>query len=459
MAERATSQQSYREGRCEEMIAFHSCFRGLSRAKELSWVSVWMTLVVSIASACSDESTNDAGFCPSSRVDCLDGGGVPGDGGQGTDGGVDAGVQDVDVGIEEMDAGDLDGGEDPDSGMSGLDAGLDGGAPGTLEGICGLSPATLDEFEDCRVRAWCAYLLRCDPFGIYGELQDCIENNDAVTFGSWGYIRDRLREAREGARVSLNQEDFEACLRRLADETTCQSGRYPACITRWTGHVPDGETCFIDAECEGGGSRCIRDCDNQCCAGICHRGAGVGEPCGLAGECASGLHCAMVDGDFECISGDRGTPCYSEVDCDDDDWCDEGTCVADLPTGASCASLAQCNGMDQCVGILSLPEPHCEPTHSVGDRCDFFCLGPLWCDLSQGLVGECRALPAENEDCSGSRRCLGSGLYCDITGHCVPRKEMGVSCADEGCVPGSICTGTTSESAECTLFERCRPEF
>ena len=135
-------------------------------------------------------------------------------------------------------------------------------------------------------------------------------------------VTPRLREAYEAGRVALDPVAYEACLLRLADTTTCFSGNYPACTARWTGHVAEESSCFIDAECEGDGARCVRNCMNQCCAGTCEEVAELGEPCGAAVPCAAGLHCPL-NGPAECVSGDRGTACESSLDCDVDDWCDD----------------------------------------------------------------------------------------------------------------------------------------
>jgi len=409
------------------------------------------------ASACSDPPLPLVDLCPESGV-CDADVSNPGrpDGGHLPDGAVllDSGPIRPDGGVGMYDTG------SPDSGTIGRDGGSasDTGTRGLTE-VCGINPVTVDDYEDCRFQRFCEFLVRCDAFGSYSSVSDCLENHDDSTFGSIGYIRNALKEASAAGRVSLNSDAFEGCVRRLADDSTCYSGGYPDCLARWTGNVPNGGACQIDMECSPEGSRCIRDCSDQCCTGVCRASAQLAEQCGVEQPCAAGLHCSPVDGSFQCISGDIGTPCYSVIDCDIDSWCQDGTCVPDLPTGSSCTLLAACNGVDQCVGAFVLEDPRCEPSISEGDRCDFNCLGSLWCDLSQGPVGVCRALPTLGEDCSGARRCASSDLYCAPSRRCELRHSEGSLCRDEGCEQGTICTSTTSEPARCMRVDWCLPEF
>ena len=366
----------------------------------------------------------------------------------------DAAVPAPDANFDDAGAGVEDGGfDDPDSGVA--DAGLS-----SLAEICdGIEPTTLEEYENCRFRAFCGFLARCEAFGFYASVDDCLNNHDEVTFGSISYIRTRLEAASDDGRVSLDRPAFERCIRRLLDESTCYSGQIPDCIGRWVGQATDGEACEIDAECAPTGSRCIRTCEDQCCAGTCRASAGVGEACGAQRRCAAGLHCADTGESFECISGDRGTRCYKAFDCDVDSWCEDGTCVADLPTGSRCSTLSACNGLDQCIGVFALPEPRCESTSMVGDRCDFGCMGPLWCDQTAGPIGTCRALPIEGEDCSLSQRCFGSNLYCNAQRRCAPRVAEGASCMNDSCARGTVCTSTTGQQDLCLPREQCLPEF
>src|SRR5262249_39465435 len=76
----------------------------------------------------------------------------------------------------------------------------------------------------------------------------------------------------------------------------------------------------------------------------------------------------------------------------------------------------------------------------VGDSCDSFCYGDLYCDGS----GHCHALPGLSEGCSGLTPCGGVNTICS-NGSCVLRSDAGVTCNNQSCLPGLFCTSELND--------------
>src|SRR5262249_6349447 len=123
-------------------------------------------------------------------------------------------------------------------------------------------------------------------------------------------------------------------------------------------------------------------------------------------------------------------------------WCDKGTCKADLPEGGSCNSLLQCGGETECVGLMRPVAPAtCRRVTEVGDSCDWFCLGNLYCDLAGTTgFGVCKPIPVHGQACSPLLPCLGVDQRCSSQGQCVDRSTVNQSCTDGTCMPGMFCS-------------------
>ncbi|TMQ16498.1 MAG: hypothetical protein E6J90_23630 [Deltaproteobacteria bacterium] len=343
------------------------------------------------------------------------------------------------------DAGDAAG---SDASGDGSDASTDAGVPDAsdpgdlLVAMCGSTPATPQDWEHCRAKRFCETHVRCSEQNLYTSPQECIELSDALSGGAIEFdIFEKARAVAAG-RAAINVAAFTQCLVDFSPQQCSTAATAPSCPTRYTGTVADGQACFNDAECISPGARCEpTDCGASCCTGTCTPLQKLGQPCHDFGACEPGLVCSVTT--QKCVTGDVGTAC-GRYDCDAGNWCNNGTCKPDVAEGAPCNSLLQCGGETTCVGTMRLVAPAtCRHVTSVGDACDWFCLGNLYCDLSNpDGFGVCRSLPTLDETCSFLRPCIGQNLRCSDPdqGVCIPRTGLGQPCTDGTCLPGLFCT-------------------
>jgi hypothetical protein len=158
--------------------------------------------------------------------------------------------------------------------------------------------------------------------------------------------------------------------------------------------------------------------------------------------CEPTLQCSP--GTMKCVTGAIGSSC-TMLDCEARGWCDttDHICEADVRQGAPCTSITQCGGETSCVGLRRMVEPAtCRRITQAGDACDWYCLGNLYCDLSNpGGLGVCTPLPTLGQSgCSLLVPCLGRLNRCDSKGQCVGRDQVGQSCTNGTCMPGLFCT-------------------
>ncbi len=351
--------------------------------------------------------------------------------------------------------GDDDGGTDagPDASGdgghpdAGVDAMPDAPEPGDLEVMCGSVPTTAEDWERCRAKRFCESHVHCSEKNRYANVQECIDRIDTVWDGQYSFdVFESVRAVTDG-RASIDVAAFTQCLHDLSAERCSTAGTSRSCVDRYIGTIADEQPCTSDAECLSAGAQCEpRDCGDSCCVGTCTPRVSLGHACdddnrceasGTASSCcAPGLVCSVPS--LTCMTGDVGSACG---DCDAGAWCDHGVCRADLTEGAVCNSILQCRGETTCVGKYRGAEPaRCRHVTSIGDACDDFCLGNLYCDLSNPTgFGVCRSLPGRDEACSDFRPCLGLNNYCE-QGVCLPRKGPSQPCAEGSCLPGLFCT-------------------
>lgn len=325
-----------------------------------------------------------------------------------------------------------------DAGRDAGDAGVDASHP-NLVALCGSEPLTAADWEACYHRRWCEWQVGCRPTNSYSNVQDCIEQSDKVELGLFTVLSRKNERAVARGQASVNVPVFTQCLLDL-DRVNCDTAMSSeSCATRYVGMVQDGGDCYDNAECASPGATCDAQaaCSEACCLGTCHRAMNEGETCTTV-RCAPGLICHGT-----CRSGNVGTPCGSSRDCDENAWCDRGTCAADLTPGTACASLAQCSGDTRCLGlsiVVSTPGT-CLRTARPGDPCDSICYGNVYCDGS----GICRELPQLHQPCSAMTGCSGYDNVCS-NGQCVPRGDVGTACGSSApCVPGLFCDSSSGQ--------------
>jgi hypothetical protein len=374
----------------------------------------WVIAIVMSAMACS--ARRPAGPSLTGPMDggALDDAGVPGDTGPGTgpaDGAVDAATDPTDLAM-----------------------------------ICGgTAPITLDDWENCYQKRKCEWEVGCVTLDTFRDVPDCVASADAVSGGKLAAARRARKRAIEQGRASINVDAFTRCLIRT-DATHCNTALYdPACLTRFTGTIADGKSCYTSIDCASPDAACNTDCADACCLGSCERKLREGESCLLFDSCEPGLRCTGT----RCVSGDAGTPCArgSVNQCDFGTFCDRQTlrCTPTLAPDATCTSLLQCGGDHTCVGlsITSSDPGRCLRISRPGDRCDDFCFGNLYCD---GASRTCRELPTLGQSCSVLIPCTGANTICN-SGLCALRDDINVSCAGQTCLPGLFCTSELGDPA------------
>ena len=129
--------------------------------------------------------------------------------------------------------------------------------------------------------------------------------------------------------------------------------------------------------------------------------------------------------------------CAKHYDCVPGAWCNNGTCVA--APGRRSLQQPPRDGETRCVGLMRPVAPAtCRRVTHVGDTCDWFCLGNLYCDLPATGFGVCKPIPVHNEACSAQLPCLGVDQRC--AGQCIDRSTVGQSCTDGTCQPELFCS-------------------
>lgn len=339
------------------------------------------------------------------------------------------------------------GGGGGDGGGGGSDG---GGDPGDLATACGgTAPVTLDDWENCYQKRKCEWELGCVSGSTFRDLADCMATSDARQGGKLTAERRARRRAVEQGRASIDVAAFTRCVLRTS-RTTCDTALFePACLTRFTGTIGDGQACYTNIDCASPDAVCRTSCTDACCLGTCQRKFREGETCLEFESCEPELRCATITVPatppkiiFRCVTGDLGTPCQagSVNQCDFGSYCDSTTlrCTSALPPGSLCTRLVQCGGETTCVGLsIQDSEPgRCLRVSQPGDTCDSFCFGNLYCD--RGSL-TCRKLPVLGQSCSALIGCAGANTMCN-NGRCVLRSDVGVPCDGPTCLPGLFCT-------------------
>lgn len=215
-----------------------------------------------------------------------------------------------------------------------------------------------------------------------------------------------------------------ACLRAMARDSceTVDPGYYWECTSAFS----------VLADCSGGlgcgiGLRCeMRGPDAATCVEVPKIG-GPGEICDENEGCEAGLFCSSSG---NCVGpSSAGGDCL-RIPCNHDSYCDfaDWKCRPKKPTGANCASTAECSGGLRCRST-------CQPIKRLGDVCqaDY--------DCPQGTV--CRS-----ERCSLALRRGDSCIQeppdsCYLNSHCA---QLGTD---------YVCVANTPRGELCGSLEEC----
>ena len=256
----------------------------------------------------------------------------------------------------------------------------------------------------------------CERF-IDPKQYDTRRAEDAVTAGRMSY------DAAAGGRCVATTADAYCLATPFSD---------PSCSELFTGLVTESGACTSDYECAGG-ARCEEAvCAVQCCLGTCGAPstgdpqppirAKIGEECQTHTDCVEEAYCeidrictAMPDQEGErCLFGCARGDLYCDVDLLE--------CRAYAGLDESCspngATAPPCNqAWSYCDGT-------CRPRPGIGDSCvevDRTCIPSTYCDET----GQCRNRGDVGAECEHSSECV---VACDLTaGECVGYEECRVS--------------------------------
>jgi hypothetical protein len=288
--------------------------------------------------------------------------------------------------------------------------------------------------------------VRCDLFTTFRTKEECIASHDRYYDGTQTKYLRAVGDALEHQTSALDRGAADRCFAELTTGACPVALDSPSCQAMFSGTRAPGATCFSDEECAADGSICAGLLTEQACgSGICTASAALGQVCGEQVPCAAGTHCVAKPGGAVCEPGDPGARCVENGDCDRALWCQQGSCVADRLAGQPCRFDAECAGGTLCVGELSSGTSAgvCSRVTAVGDVCDDYCFGPLFCSIEQlGDNGRCAALPQLGEPCFASLgRCGGVDLTCSSQDVCVPLPAEGEGCsANTFCKAGFFCS-------------------
>lgn len=227
-----------------------------------------------------------------------------------------------------------------------------------------------------------------------------------------------------------------------------------ACSEMLSGHVADGDSCSIDAECASGTCVLPMDCpDTGCCVGQCRATqapAAAGGACNKPRDCKAGLVCGA---DLTCHAPEgEGQACRGDPECNDGLACvgvtdlpgtcrtlpragercpyqrcasenlrcdgATNTCIVAGLAGDSCTTSIECSIYLECDATTHM----CREFPRLGMPCDGTCVDDSFCLLdSSGLTGTCAALLPNNSPCGGDQEC--------VSGYC-PDGPVFRSCVD-----------------------------
>ncbi|MEM7135305.1 MAG: hypothetical protein AAF500_01930 [Myxococcota bacterium] len=178
-----------------------------------------------------------------------------------------------------------------------------------------------------------------------------------------------------------------------------------------------------------------------------------------------------------CVEGDGGGPeCQGDADCDDDEVCVDGHCVADV----ECRFNADCDSGEICVNAVCVPDVECRFDADCGpdEICvdtvcvpDVECRFNLDCEAGEVCVNATCVPDAEcsvAEDCEVGEICVNSfcipDVECDSDADC----DFGEICVRNACMPdvecnfdqdcddGEICVNNTcAPDVECNVDQDC----
>ncbi|HXU63140.1 MAG TPA: hypothetical protein VN962_15645 [Polyangia bacterium] len=219
---------------------------------------------------------------------------------------------------------------------------------------------------------------------------------------------------------------------QLISVAPCTGGAdLESCHDAFTGTLPGGSTCSLDAECASGDCA-MPGCTTGCCP---------------PGTCTDGLEARNIPVGATCAFGG----------CGEGEYCDVSgrVCRPRVGKGGSCAGAICQSGL-----VCSNTSSTCVTPAAVGGSClGNFCDGDGTCTAA----GTCAAAPALGDPCSTAGAC-GLALNC-IDGVCVMPGALGQPCVGDvgttqcqhGIVPAGINETVTCVQGACAYADPSPP--
>jgi hypothetical protein len=340
--------------------------------------------------------------------------------------------------------------------LGALAAGCGGGSHGTDGGQdAGLDPTTACTRLGA---ARCALMARCYPAFLRDTPADCQTAQLSRCLDEYTPMESSFKAAR-AVIDSAKVDDCETRMNTSLCPPTFPPGylnaAHPFSDCEWTGglalgQVDAGGLCSRPIDC-GAGSTCVQV--NGACLGGCASLGQLHQACGTG--CDPSLYCDT-----------HGSP--NPVDF---------TCETPQPSGATCATSAECAADLYCVGV-------CRPRGAQGDPCVFdslrlsTCAPGLACDVTPftGQTGTCILPRAKEGACQFHWSCQ-PGLACSFLnyagfpqnapppGLCGPMEPVGTACdystyanyLGTECQAGAVCGADGKCDVIPQLGQNCIP--
>lgn len=341
----------------------------------------------------------------------------------------------------------------PDAGVTGGGGG--GGGGGATDAGSGEIDGGSVSAEEAAVLAlydtYCGYLAGC---GFASSQASCL----AFARGLISEFVQQLAPSIEAGRIGLGVNSAQ-CTADIA-ALSCAQDLPLSCSRLTDGLVAAGGGCATTAECGNG-----YFCDlSSTCPGVCTAQVEAGQMAASSEGClpplyrgSEGTCVAPVAVGGSCAYDGMGEP----PRCGQDSYCDSTafTCVSTRPAGAMCSASEHCGGMNEC------RDGTCQAYLGVGEDCST--TGPCQVDLScfQGSgAGECRLKASEGGACYSNQDCT-SALFCvgeaSGAGTCQGVGEEGARCEDASqCAGDLVCFVPSGSVGTCqqprALGEVCR---
>ncbi len=196
-------------------------------------------------------------------------------------------------------------------------------------------------------------------------------------------------------------------------------------------------TCGKTGNCDGAGACALYSAQTACGATVCVGSSVKGKVCDGLGLCvteANGIPCAP----YLCTAGACTSPCGTDTDCVNGNYCEGGVCKPKAANGAGCSTATSCQSGFCADGVC------CDS--SCTQQCEFC--------AAAGTEGQCKPFQGTPQSDKGTTRpaCAGAGTDCGglcdgakVDGCTFPgaAKACGTAqCVNDSLQPASQCDGT-----------------